>query len=312
MTIIRRLGAASILSVLSLSAPSGARAETFECTAQYPCVDFQNDSTASNAGAFYAFTSNGVTASINSNTGIAIDATGGGDWSHPTIRASTWSTSAPAIHGTSANAATGVAGTSTATGYGVYGEALGGVGYGVYGYNDSTGYAIYGQNTTGGYAGYFRGNAYVTGNLSVGSLTNRSDARLKKDIQDLTTTTDQVMRLRPVTYRWKDGSGGDGVQVGLIAQEVRAVFPDLVREDARSGLLSVDYMALIPIVIKTVKDQQETIRQQERRLSALEAQRSPALSATPPGAWGVAAALGLLPVGLVVARRRRPAPRARA
>jgi hypothetical protein len=64
-----------------------------------------------------------------------------------------------------------------------------------------------------------------------GSWTNSSDAALKQNIQPLTQGLDKLLRLRGVSFEWKDpaGMGGlTGPQVGLVAQDVERVFPEWV------------------------------------------------------------------------------------
>ena len=62
---------------------------------------------------------------------------------------------------------------------------------------------------------------------SNGTVSGRSDARLKKNIVDSTPKLDKLMQLRIVNYEWKESLGGTK-ELGLIAQEVEEVFPNLV------------------------------------------------------------------------------------
>jgi hypothetical protein len=59
------------------------------------------------------------------------------------------------------------------------------------------------------------------------------------------------------------------VKIGLLAQEVQKVFPELVNED-KNGMLSLNYQGLIPILIKALKDQNEIYLTLENQLSAME------------------------------------------
>jgi hypothetical protein len=64
-----------------------------------------------------------------------------------------------------------------------------------------------------------------------GSWTNSSDAALKQNIQPLTQGLDKLLRLRGVSFEWKDPAsvgGLTGPQVGLVAQDVEHVFPEWV------------------------------------------------------------------------------------
>lgn len=82
----------------------------------------------------------------------------------------------------------------------------------------------------------------------------------------------RIRRLRGVTWRWRDGVPADVEEtpaVGVIAQEVEAVFPELVRVDAR-GFKTVNYGGLIAPLIEAVKELDERLRSVEERLSSLE------------------------------------------
>ena len=58
-------------------------------------------------------------------------------------------------------------------------------------------------------------------------------------------------------------------QLGFIAQDVEAILPQLVTEDEDSGLKTVGYMGVIPILVEAIKTQQQQIDTQETRLIQL-------------------------------------------
>ena len=96
--------------------------------------------------------------------------------------------------------------------------------------------------------------------------TCASDIRLKKNIQPLTGSLDKILQLNPVEFEWKEGIeelGGNiryvaGRQVGLVAQEVEAVLPHLVKE--RNGYLTVEYnLEMQMMLIGAIQEQQEEI-----------------------------------------------------
>jgi len=109
------------------------------------------------------------------------------------------------------------------------------------------------------------------GNLTIaGTLTENSDARLKKDVAPLTGVLRRVAGIRGVTYRMQDESRGPaGPQIGLLAQEVREVFPELVQEDSE-GTLSVAYGKFSAVLLEAVKEQQAALEVRDRRIEALE------------------------------------------
>lgn len=84
-------------------------------------------------------------------------------------------------------------------------------------------------------------------NNSYGAI---SDARLKENIEDATAKLDKLLRVRVRTFNL---IGSDLKQIGVVAQELREVFPSLVDEDA-DGTLSVKYSVLVPILVKAVQE----------------------------------------------------------
>jgi len=108
-----------------------------------------------------------------------------------------------------------------------------------------------------------------SGNNLVGGLC-ASDIRLKKNIQDLSSTLEKIKNLRVVTYQWKNDSLGNNTHTGLIAQEVQEVAPELVgRSD--DGYFSVKYnVEYIMMLTKAVQEQQQIIEALQQRIEALE------------------------------------------
>ena len=100
---------------------------------------------------------------------------------------------------------------------------------------------------------YNNGDALLTG-----TLTKNSDARLKKNIQPLTTSLTDLIQLTGYTYNWKDARKNPEQQIGILAQEVQKIYPQLVKTSAE-GTLSVNYMGLIPVMIESIKEQQRQI-----------------------------------------------------
>lgn len=96
-------------------------------------------------------------------------------------------------------------------------------------------------------------DATFGGNLTaVGNVTAYSDERLKSDIQTIENAVDTVKALRGVTFV-KDGKPS----LGVIAQEVQAVLPELVMESG--DYLSVAYGNMVGVLIEAIKEQQAQI-----------------------------------------------------
>ncbi len=98
-----------------------------------------------------------------------------------------------------------------------------------------------------------------------------SDERLKKNIQPLTSSLESILLLNPVSYDLEAGITEDTPDyrkaqmieagknsMGLLAQELNEVYPDLVRNNGNDQL-AIDYTSLIPVLIKAIQEQQEEI-----------------------------------------------------
>jgi len=93
-----------------------------------------------------------------------------------------------------------------------------------------------------------------------------SDIRLKKDIKPLKSALSTVGRLQGKSYRWKDNNEPD---IGLIAQELEKVIPELVKTDNK-GYKSIVYQKLTAVLIEAVKEQQQEINNLSNRIAMLE------------------------------------------
>lgn len=111
------------------------------------------------------------------------------------------------------------------------------------------------------------------GNMTIaGTLTQASDERLKESVEELSGVLERLKDVRGVSYRFrKDAPGPQGRQVGLVAQEVRKAFPELVHEDS-DGTLSVAYGNFSAVLLEAVKEQQRQIEAQRVELQRRDAQ----------------------------------------
>ena len=95
-----------------------------------------------------------------------------------------------------------------------------------------------------------------------GTVTANSDERLKENITTIDDALNKVRALRGVEYDHKKTRDHC---LGLIAQEVEEVIPDVVYEDAL-GTKSVAYQNIVALLIEAVKDQQRQIDELKRQL----------------------------------------------
>jgi hypothetical protein len=97
----------------------------------------------------------------------------------------------------------------------------------------------------------FTGAISVAGSITAtGDVTAYSDASLKTDVATIAGALDLIRRMRGVRYQRLD-TGAAGI--GVIAQELREVTPELIAENP-DGLLSVAYANLVGVLIEAVKE----------------------------------------------------------
>ena len=98
--------------------------------------------------------------------------------------------------------------------------------------------------------------------LTAGNFNTTSDIRLKDNIRTFESAMDVVSQLRGVRFTWKE----TGVEtVGLIAQEVEKVLPELIGTNADTGLKSVSYANMVAVLIEAVKELKAEIEELKKR-----------------------------------------------
>ncbi|WP_299093541.1 tail fiber domain-containing protein [Bacteroides sp. MSB163] len=119
---------------------------------------------------------------------------------------------------------------------------------------------------------FYNSQTSTFNSIQVKNVYNYSDARAKNSIQSLSQSLSIIKQLRPVSYNFTDNSdntkfrkGGDGKEIGLLAQEVEQVLPNIVLTDPDGNKL-INYTSLIAVLIDAVKDLNE-------KVAALEAQQ---------------------------------------
>ncbi len=96
-----------------------------------------------------------------------------------------------------------------------------------------------------------------------------SDARLKTNIEPLEYGLKEVLQMQPVRYNWRDNPLSMA-KIGLIAQEVRKLVPEVVVGDEEKETLGMNYAELVPVLINAVKEQQQQIDGIQQRIDALQ------------------------------------------
>jgi hypothetical protein len=108
----------------------------------------------------------------------------------------------------------------------------------------------------------------VTGDAVLVSSTGKlgmmmSSARYKRDIHDMDKASSNLMKLRPVTFRYKDDPQGIK-QYGLVAEEVARVYPELVSHD-HGKVESVHYLTLTAMLLNELQKQAVELHNQSRK-----------------------------------------------
>lgn len=100
-----------------------------------------------------------------------------------------------------------------------------------------------------------------------------SDFHLKQDIKPLENALNKVLQLNGVTYHWNNtvAQGSDtALHAGLIAQDVAAVMPELVRRDQDKGFLAVEYSKLNSYLVEAIKELHSVVAEQNNKIRKLE------------------------------------------
>lgn len=109
----------------------------------------------------------------------------------------------------------------------------------------------------------------VSGNVKATAFLYSSDAALKHDIRTITNATALIKQLRGVSFKWNEDNRAS---VGLIAQEVEQVLPEIVHTDSATNLKSIEYANLVAPLIEAVKEQQSEIESLKRQMNELQAE----------------------------------------
>lgn len=96
----------------------------------------------------------------------------------------------------------------------------------------------------------------VIGNIKADAFLYPSDLNLKKNVVSLSDQLGKILQLQGVSFDWKKDNKHS---IGLIAQEIEKVYPEIVSTNKVTGLKSVEYGNLIAPLIEAVKEQQKQI-----------------------------------------------------
>ena len=133
--------------------------------------------------------------------------------------------------------------------------------------NGLTGGTITGTGTLS-MSGSYSGNFAVSGNITAtGEITAYySDARLKTNVAKIDSALDKVMAINGYTYDSSELAQSLGLpkhmdQIGLMADEVEAVLPELVTQSAIEGFKTIRYDKVVSVLVNAIKEQQAMIEE---------------------------------------------------
>jgi hypothetical protein len=112
-------------------------------------------------------------------------------------------------------------------------------------------------------------NLYVNGTMFASSYSN-SDMRWKKSVTPIDNALSLIERLQGVRFEWRSEEYQDkhfekGVQVGMIAQEVEQVLPEIVKAD-QDGSKAISYEKLTAVLVEALKEQNKKIKELEAKI----------------------------------------------
>lgn len=119
----------------------------------------------------------------------------------------------------------------------------------------------------------------VTGNVVVSGTITSSDRRYKKNFKTIDNLSERLFSLTPYQYNYKKDefkskNFDDNLHFGLVAQEVKEVFPNIVTVIDSEGHMGINYVELIPILIQSAKEQRAKIKELEDKIAKLEAKEN--------------------------------------
>ena len=121
---------------------------------------------------------------------------------------------------------------------------------------------------------------HVAGDILADNFPTPSDARLKTNVEPLTNVLDKLDQVHGVSFQWNAVYDSprrttEDRDIGVIAQEVEEVFPELITVWGEEGYRAIDYGRLTAVLVEAIKelraDQETEIAVLEARVAALEA-----------------------------------------
>jgi hypothetical protein len=100
--------------------------------------------------------------------------------------------------------------------------------------------------------------------------TSTSDARLKTNLLSLENALSKVLQMHAYSFNWKSDTRGKR-DVGFMAQDMEAIFPEAVFENRTDGYLGINYSRLSVLLVEAMKEQQQIIDARDAEIIELNA-----------------------------------------
>ncbi|MBB3190620.1 tail fiber domain-containing protein [Halomonas cerina] len=111
--------------------------------------------------------------------------------------------------------------------------------------------------------------AYQKGKAVWATHTNLSDITLKTDVKPIDDPLKRLTALNGISFQWKEGRFGRERELGLVAQEVEKLFPELMQPLGQDAKL-VQYEKFVPVLVEAIKEQQKMIEALQRKIREFE------------------------------------------
>lgn len=132
--------------------------------------------------------------------------------------------------------------------------------------NFASGQLGIGTSSLGSYALSVNGDAFATG------VWVSSDRRYKQNEKPIDGALEKIHHVNGVSYQFKKGKEtndrrfSEGEQIGFIAQDLKKIFPELVKEDG-DGYMAVNYQGMIPVLVEAIKELSAEVAQLKTELA---------------------------------------------
>jgi hypothetical protein len=111
-------------------------------------------------------------------------------------------------------------------------------------------------------------NTCTLGTTRTQTLVETSARKHKEYITPLGTQIQNINKLNPVEFTWKESNKKD---IGLIAEEMDKIYPELVSREENGDIHGINYSKITAVLVKAVQEQQNQIEELKLEVQKLKA-----------------------------------------